>query len=168
MSDYENAPAAKLLATNCIFCRRVLIDSESVECGVGPVCRERNGYDLNLPESTRKQANILVHQISTNRNSPEVKSWVKNIRDLGLDNLADKLEGALADVVIEEKGSNLWVKTPYLESSLGSWRSIPGRVFNCEAKVNVIPTSQSTALWNLLRTHYKGLQAKGRKGLFVI
>ena len=39
MSDgYTNAPATKLLATNCLACGRPLVDALSVERGVGPEC----------------------------------------------------------------------------------------------------------------------------------
>ena len=37
--SYENAPATKMLATNCCCCGRPLVDSMSVELGIGPECR---------------------------------------------------------------------------------------------------------------------------------
>lgn len=41
---YENAPATQLLASYCACCSRPLVDSISVEAGIGPVCREKHGY----------------------------------------------------------------------------------------------------------------------------
>lgn len=36
MNTYENAPATKMLATNCVVCGRALVDAVSVEMGIGP------------------------------------------------------------------------------------------------------------------------------------
>lgn len=44
MSDYENAPAAAMLATHCC-CGRPLLDAVSVEAGIGPDCRKKHGFD---------------------------------------------------------------------------------------------------------------------------
>lgn len=43
--NYENAPATKLLATHCACCARPLVDSVSVEAGMGPTCRKVHGYN---------------------------------------------------------------------------------------------------------------------------
>lgn len=40
---YEQAPSTKLLAVRCCYCGRPLRDADSVECGMGPVCRSRVG-----------------------------------------------------------------------------------------------------------------------------
>jgi hypothetical protein len=45
VSNYENAPATKLLATHCACCGRSLLDAESVEAGMGPTCRKVHGYN---------------------------------------------------------------------------------------------------------------------------
>lgn len=44
-TSYVNAPATKMLATNCACCGRPLVDAHSVETGVGPDCRKMHGYD---------------------------------------------------------------------------------------------------------------------------
>lgn len=44
MSDYENAPATKMLASHCACCARPLVDAVSVETGVGPDCRKTHGF----------------------------------------------------------------------------------------------------------------------------
>jgi hypothetical protein len=43
--SYENAPATRLLATNCGCCGRQLVDAVSVEAGIGPECRKKHGYN---------------------------------------------------------------------------------------------------------------------------
>ena len=42
--NYESAPATKLVATLCACCGKNLLDAESVEAGMGPVCRKKHGY----------------------------------------------------------------------------------------------------------------------------
>lgn len=42
--SYENAPATRMLATHCASCGRPLVDSVSVNTGMGPDCRKRHGY----------------------------------------------------------------------------------------------------------------------------
>jgi hypothetical protein len=46
--SYENAPATEMLATHCAICSRPLLDAVSVEIGIGPVCRQRHGYDESV------------------------------------------------------------------------------------------------------------------------
>lgn len=42
--SYENAPATRMIAVYCACCSRPLVDSVSVEAGVGPECRKKHGY----------------------------------------------------------------------------------------------------------------------------
>lgn len=44
MTTYENAPATLMLATHCCVCGRPLLDSDSVEMGIGPTCRGKTGF----------------------------------------------------------------------------------------------------------------------------
>lgn len=43
--SYESAPSTAFIATHCACCSRPLRDAKSVEIGIGPVCRERYGFD---------------------------------------------------------------------------------------------------------------------------
>lgn len=43
-TDYTNAPATVLLATQCACCAKPLLDADSVEAGIGPDCRRKHGY----------------------------------------------------------------------------------------------------------------------------
>jgi hypothetical protein len=166
--SYEQAPATKMLATHCIFCNRPLVDAASVEAGIGPVCRERVGYNEFVSDSVRKQANKLIHFIATNRKDPFLEVSLRELEDLGLTRLALKIEEALAEIKIEERDNKLWVEAPFLDSSLRDWRSIAGRFFDGQSKRNVVPSDQRKALYVLLTKHYKGCTAKGPKGLFVL
>lgn len=42
-TGYENAPATQLIAVHCCACSLPLVDSDSVELGIGPVCRKKLG-----------------------------------------------------------------------------------------------------------------------------
>lgn len=45
---YEQAFSTKLLATHCAYCGRPLRDADSVENGMGPVCRARVGVNPDV------------------------------------------------------------------------------------------------------------------------
>jgi len=166
--SYEQAPATKMLATHCMFCNRPLVDAASVEAGIGPVCRERVGYNEHVSDSVRKQANAIIHSIALNRKDPFINFQLRELESLGLNRLALKIEEALAEIKIEERDNRLWVEAPFLESSLRDWRSIIGRVFDGQSKRNVVPSNQRVALFRLLTKHYSGCTARGPKGLFVL
>lgn len=58
--SYLNSPVTALVAVNCACCSRPLCDAVSVETGVGPVCRERHGYnDAQGPADFRAAAMAL-------------------------------------------------------------------------------------------------------------
>lgn len=65
MSDYANAPACRILATHCCVCSRPLLDSVSVEMGIGPDCRKRlMGKDQGHSEEARTEANRIVYALA--------------------------------------------------------------------------------------------------------
>jgi len=90
---YEDAKATRIMARRCFACGRDLIDSVSVDVGMGPVCRKRHGYgeiaDLTDPAS-RKLANKLVYEASAmfETNPARVIEISDEIHDLGLYTLA--------------------------------------------------------------------------------
>lgn len=166
--SYEQAPATKLLAAHCLFCNRPLLDAASVEAGIGPVCREKVGYNDPVPDHARLTANKLIHQIATNRGSTQIREWLEEIRSLGLERLVEKLEEALTGVKITEVNGRLFIETPYSPASLNDWRRIPGRAFDWDTKRNHVPSTQKAAVFALLKKHYPGTQALGPKGLFTL
>lgn len=46
--SYEHAASTKLLATHCAYCGRPLRDADSVEMGMGPICRSRVGVNPDV------------------------------------------------------------------------------------------------------------------------
>ena len=167
--SYEQAPATKMLATHCIFCNRPLVDAASVEAGIGPVCRDKVGYNDPVSDYARREANLLIHRIATNRQAPEIKDWLTQIEMLGLNKLSTKLKEALADIKIEESNGQLWVEAPYLDGrATPDWRRISGRIFDRATKRNVVPSKQRVEVYSLLKKHYPGVTALGPKGLFQL
>jgi len=175
---YENSTACILLATNCCVCGRELVDSISVELGIGPECRK--GWDAGINPETQKACNVLTHKAavaSQEGRVEEVRAIAKEIADLGLTVLAEKIvqrfknaeKNAKIKIRANADGS-LAVTTPY-KRSLGAefaaaWRAIPGRKWNGEA--NVIPAQSKRELWELLKRFFAGEFGKGPSGTFRI
>lgn len=98
MSNHFNAPATKMLATNCACCGLPLVDAKSVELGIGPICREKHGFDLDVAPGIREAANKIVYQIALlclNAKSAEIPRDVFRMTD----ELADLGFGVLAGII---------------------------------------------------------------------
>jgi hypothetical protein len=110
--SHENAPATKLLATNCACCGRALVDAVSVETGVGPDCREMHGYaeaqgdadwsravsfgvlDANAYATARDAVNALVHMVARSAKTLDRASAAavfNTIDALGFSTLAERI-----------------------------------------------------------------------------
>lgn len=177
MSTYENAPATKMLATNCVCCGRALVDAISVELGIGPECRE--GFNADLTDETRKIANKLVFEASlaaTEGLIEVVRAKAAEVRSLGYGELAERMEKRFvkadrkADITIAQDGDTYVVVTPYrrkdAKAFVAAWRQVPGRRWMNGA--NVVPVQSKKELWDVLRTFFGGRYAKGPKGVFRI
>jgi len=44
-NDHTKSPVYNMVPTHCSCCRRPLVDATSVEFGVGPICRNKYGYE---------------------------------------------------------------------------------------------------------------------------
>ena len=177
--SYENAPATKLLATNCCCCGRPLVDATSVELGIGPECRA--GNNEGIEETQRVLCNRLTHAaaIAAQKGQVEViRQCAEAIRNLGLETLAEKVEKRfvnaerLAKITITDHGGMLAVNTPYKRSAgpefVAAWQAIPGRRFNRMRSVNLIPVACKGQLWDLLKKFFPGEFGKGPQGVFRI
>ena len=62
--SYLNDPNTHILATHCVMCNLPLRDAESVEMGMGPVCRKKhvNRQLGSVSEENRKAANKAIHR----------------------------------------------------------------------------------------------------------
>jgi hypothetical protein len=181
MNGYENAVATRLLATHCVCCGRALVDSVSVQMGIGPECRE--GFNAGIEPDVQKIANEHVYWAAMASQKGEVAKvleYAELIRKLGLDVLADKVARRFraaivkaersSDIVIEERDGGYRVVTPFRRGAkdefIDAWRNIPGRRWRDGA--NWVPAASKAALWEVLRAFFPGKYGKGPKGVFRI
>lgn len=170
--SYETAPATIMLATQCAICQRPLVDSISIETGMGPDCRSKHGFSgKNAPtvsEDDRKKANRIVYAIACGVDSATLAGSIKELRDMGFSLLAATLEDRNVTVHVDEAGDRLVVRTPYNEAVVEAMRAIPGRRWNKEEKANTFPVSAKRAVWEMIKRFYPGQLLKGSKGIVVI
>ena len=177
---YEDAPATKMLARFCGICGRPLVDAKSVEAGIGPICRD--GFDGEMTEAIRIEANKLIYQASLafqGGNLPAVEDIIDSLEELGLESVPAKIKERLvaevnasedADIIITEDNGFLKVKTPFRrgrkDEFVQAWRSIPGRRY-LDNK-NVVPVLSKVAVWLLLIDFFPGKRGMGPKGAFRV
>lgn len=166
--SYESAPQTTMLATHCAACGRPLCDSVSVETGMGPHCRAKHGYEIDVPPDVRAAANLLVHKIAVAQDGPSVPVYVNCLRDLGFDVLADRITQRVASIEITVDGDRLVVSTPYCPDSVAMARRIPGRRWDADRKVNTFPATARQAVWAMLKACFAGHTGNGPKGLFEV
>jgi hypothetical protein len=190
--SYEAAPATTMLATHCAICNRPLLDAFSVEVAIGPICRQRHGYDEELAalgEDARVAANRIIHQIAVHREDEQLRAdGCAALRVMGFKKLPDRIEYRGKDapkgdgVVIEEHVlppfvgrwrtfpavTGYLVRAPYRPSAVAAFRNIPGRRWLREAKATFVPAGERKSLWQLLKVHYAGLTITTASGTTVI
>lgn len=177
MSNYENAPATKMLATNCVCCGRPLVDATSVQLGIGPECRKE--WDGGIPNEVREQANKIVRDAACAAGIgriAEVLEAADKVEALGLAVLAGKMRRRFrsasnqADIIIEAADGGFKVVTPYRRKDskafIEAWRHVPGRRW--VAGANIVPVESKAALWRLLCDFFPGRYGKGPKGVFRV
>lgn len=164
MSNYENAPATKMLNTHCVCCHRPLVDAVSVECGVGPICREKYGYE-EIGAERRDEANDIIHQCARKDATDEDRKWAYlTLKEMGFHKIASAIlhVGKAPVVKLREssRGTGYYVTAPYSASALNAWRTIPGRRWATESKENFVPHSSMEALNALIEAHYPGAEVQ--------
>ena len=177
MNTYENAPATKMLSSNCVCCGRPLVDAISIECGIGPECRK--GNDGGISDNLRDEANKIVHQAALSAGIgriSEVLEAANKVESLGFVVLAGKMRRRFknaerqAEIEIVKSNGYYRVVTPYRrkdsKSFINAWRMIPGRRW--ENGANLIPLKSKNDLWIILKNFFGGKYAKGPKGIFKI
>ena len=173
--SYENAPATKMVATHCACCDLPLVDAKSVECGVGPVCRKKHGFDLDCTEEARKAANKLVYEIAVLREGPVVVENLKKLFALGFAQLVLAILKRVATVKVSvtddahpHGAGRLAVVTPYSEAIVAAFRAIQGRRWDKEHKLNTFPAQARPALWAAFQKHFAGATGVGPSGPFLV
>lgn len=182
---YEQATATKVMATHCACCGRPLLDAKSVEAGMGPTCRERYGWDIEVDEVSRKLANHVVHQlavaVSTGNVGVHELELAAELAPLGFPKIGEIFTRRGAGVVItveEHEGEDKYfVRCPYdPEFNKKSW--VKGRrgakfpvagvkkpvfhwIFPCTPEAR-------KRLWGALSACFPGALAIGPKGPFQV
>ena len=167
-TNYTSAPAVELIATNCAVCGRPLLDSVSVECGMGPDCRKKYGYNLDCSPEDRAEANKLARDIAARQEGLEVLQAADRLRALGFVKLADAVSKKRVEIIITEDDRGVIVKAPYSEQATEAFRAVPGRRWSKDEKVNRFPASSKRELLAVLRACYPGALAIGPKGSFQL
>lgn len=159
--NYEDTEACKLLATHCAVCARPLVDAKSVELGIGPVCRDKYGFDLDMPEEVRKEANQIVYHIAADQKGEHIPQLAKQLANLGFEKLADRILERIARVRIDytEDKSHFIVVMPGFSGMGAAMRNAgcPGK-FDMETKtwkIKRTPFMRKT-LWVFFRQNFGG------------
>lgn len=190
MSGYETLASTKLLATHCAACGKPLREAGSVTVSLGPVCREKYGYDdVQVSSEARAEANRLIYLIADKRQGPPVLDAASRLRALGFTRLASIIlarlipirlervtsanaEAALARVPAELReqarakwgGDRLRLFSPYDPDATARLCKVPGRWFNGEEKANEFPYTSRNALWLAIRELFVGKKMLGPDG----
>lgn len=185
--SYEAAPSTALLDVHCACCHRPLRDALSVECGIGPDCREKYGYDADAPG--RPAANALIHEAALRGTSPARLSAIcAELRVLGFSGVAGIVEERFVrkfseapTVLLEEVGawvggananaSWLSVRTPYCAEFVADLKAsvVPSaRGWDRDAKVWMVAAEGKRGLLGALSRHFGGAAAVGPKGAFFV
>jgi hypothetical protein len=118
--SYVNAPATRMLASQCACCAKALVDADSVQAGIGPVCRDLHGYgeaqgaadwtsvrarllgsDVTESEiaswngDAHKAANVLIHRVAVEQKGANVERYVGAIEALGYTKVAERIHRRL-------------------------------------------------------------------------
>jgi hypothetical protein len=170
MNTYEQAPATQMLATHCACCARPLVDAKSVEIGIGPECRRRHGFNLDVPDEARIAANKLVHDIAVDQDGERVHALVGELRALGFAKLADRITHRLAAIRIEIDGEEYLVHTPYSDAGYAAFCALPRncRRWDKACKAWRVHQTARAQLFAALKRAFAGATASGPKGLFVL
>lgn len=168
---YENARSTRLLATRCCACGRALRDAESVELGIGPVCRRNHGFNLQVSAADRAEANALVHGIAA-RGRMTVEERNRLVA-LGFHQLAARLATRLlrrsrgtrrqqpieVRMVIWRGVERLAVTTPYNPDALPAWRALGS--WDASSRRWMVHRRDSVKLLDMLEQNYPGLDIHG-------
>lgn len=167
---YTDAPAARLLATHCALCGRPLLDAASVECGMGPTCRERVLRDA--PAEGRVEVNALVARIASDVEAADVPALVARVSALGYVALAARLTARLSEgrtVTVRAEGDTLAVEAPYSDAFNAALREhAPSRRWDREARAWRVPASARRGLWLALLVAFPGAPLVTDRGVSVI
>lgn len=176
--SYENAASTKMLASHCAFCARPLRDAQSVESGVGPICRRRYMVADRVDEQARKEGNKLIHTIAKHQNGPGVEKALERLSELGFTNVVKRIRKRIKKHSVQKvelfyRSGRLHLRVPFMGRDrfrlyLNAVKAIKGRRFDKQEKTWTFPPEQRASVWGVLQRFFSGQSAIGPKGEFVI
>lgn len=147
-STYETAPATIMLATHCAACGRPLVDSVSVESGMGPECREK--YGRWPAEIDRVAVNRLVHEIAMEQACDF--GHASALHMLGAVRIVSRVANRFATVLTETEGDTVLVWSPrYDERLVDVMKRVP-RQWDAARKCYVVQAGFKPSLWRALQS----------------
>lgn len=173
MSDYASAPATAMLNSRCSLCKRPLLDAESVEAGMGPICRERAGYSeagepdwvaarlaatipLDEGRGARREVNRLVWWIADNPGHRDAVAQVRAVVALGYLKLAQHLVARDRVCIEVTKMEDCYrVVAPLLFGFRDSIREIEGRRWNRDENAWEVPRRSRADLIRAIRDNFE-------------
>jgi len=186
--SYEQAPATKMLASHCACCSRPLVDSGSVETGVGPKCRAKHGYgeaqkaanwekvkavlksmsgleQYLANEDAHKLANVLIYNVAKMQRGEYVQVYTEAIGALGYTLVARRIVQRLNGIIVDREGKVLVVRGPY-NANLNI-RRIPRAAYSSRRGVRfTAPVEYARKVWKALCFGYsEGTLVIGEKGV---
>lgn len=178
MSGYEEAPGTELVATHCAICGRPLLEADSVECGIGPICRKRYGYgvvthepnldrvrkllavlkmgDLDVmdPEVRRTTTNRLIYRIAAR--DPQAARLCALVDALGYSKIARKIAPRVSKgfvkVVQEDSRLRVTLKVPEPREwtfAMNFLRGVSG--WTDARNGGTVPAGSKVQLWETLQ-----------------
>ncbi len=105
--SYADARSTKLLATSCLVCGLPLRDPHSLETGIGPICREKHGYETQGNPETRAQVSKLIHSAAEpGTTAVDIYAIADKIEALGFPDVANKVRTRFAKAYKWETGKS--------------------------------------------------------------
>jgi hypothetical protein len=105
---YETAPATVMLASSCACCAKALVDSVSVETGVGPDCRKKHGFGTAQGEVDHTALVVGLAKLSPETNTALVTTWANRSVDAGTVEGAQIMANiATHTIAIEQTGKDV-------------------------------------------------------------
>jgi hypothetical protein len=135
-----------------------------------------------LSHEARTEINTLLYRIAKLQRGTEVKRGIARLRELGATEVAERIEKRLSSkkerriarerVSISYENDRLVLKAPKPTGSSREWvdalRCVRGRRWDCTRQVNTFPYTAREAVYALLLRYFKGHEAEGAKGIFII
>lgn len=165
--SYENLNSTKILAQRCAICARPLRDAVSAEIGMGPDCREKYGYNEGVTEENRSEANRLIYLVADAPTKISAFDAAEGLRKLGFAKLANVIVDASVSVTMTREGDTLKIVSPYSEHSVACLKSVRGRRWDRESKVNTFPYGSKDQLWGALKRAFPGALLRTWQGVVI-